>query len=310
MISNSQHLSAAVWGFVMGDALGVPVEFNHRDTLKDRPVTDMIGWGTYHQPPGTWSDDSSMMLCTLEYLREQGSMATLADKFVRWYRDAYMTPHNEVFDIGNTTRAAIQQLINGSPWQQSGITEERIACGNGSLMRSLPFAFFDAYIQLPAAVEKYNLLSRAGSITHAHPLPNTCCFFYVELLVALSRGLSPEKALNMSRQQTRELVRLQPDSGDSLLQKMHRILEADFTTIPESDIRSGGYVIHTLEAVLWCWLHGKGFRDTVLMAVNLGDDTDTVAALTGGIAGLLYGVDKEWKAGIANPALVEQLLKF
>ena len=195
MITNQKKLSAAVFGFIVGDALGVPVEFCSREALQRSPISGMTGYGTYHQPAGTWSDDTSMLLCTLENLLENGSNTDLANKFVRWYQDAYMTAHGEVFDIGITTRAAIMRLAEGTPWFQSGTTEERIACGNGSLMRILPYAFFESYIQLASVQDRYQLIALAGGITHNHPIPHLCSFFYVELVRELANDNPAATAL-------------------------------------------------------------------------------------------------------------------
>lgn len=300
----------AIWGFVIGDALGVPVEFSSRAELESAPVTDMMGYGTYHQPPGTWSDDSSMMLCTLENLLENGNHTDLSYKFVQWYDQAYMTPFQEVFDIGNTTRAAIQNLMDGIPWHQSGITEERIACGNGSLMRILPFAFFNSYTGENLAMERYKMIAHAGSITHAHPLPHLCAFFYVELVLALTTGASKSVALNIARDSVAECLLQWEDRNQAadLSGKMQRILTADFAVISASEIRSSGYVIYTLEAALWCWLRGSGYREIVLSAVNLGEDTDTVAAVAGALAALSHGIDAEWQSRVANQSLITSLL--
>lgn len=108
-----------ITGVAIGDALGVPVEFKSRRDLHDDPVTDMIGYGTYNQPPGTWSDDTSLTLCLAESLSEAGyNPDDIAKRFVKWYREGYMTPYGEAFDIGGTTRQAILRLEEGGNYQQ------------------------------------------------------------------------------------------------------------------------------------------------------------------------------------------------
>jgi ADP-ribosyl-[dinitrogen reductase] hydrolase len=311
MIIHREKLAAAVWGFIIGDALGVPVEFHKREDLRRSPVIGMMGYGSHHQPAGTWSDDSSMLLCTLENIAENGSLTDLAYKFVRWHRDAYMTAHNEVFDIGNTTRAAIMRLIEGVPWFQSGLTDEHIACGNGSLMRILPYAFYERYIQLPSSDDRYQLIASSSAITHAHPIPHLCSFFYVELIRALANDISASQALGLARETVLAcLLNFEDQSASGhYAAKMHRILHADFRTINEADIMSTGYVVYTLEAALWCWINSSSFRDVVLKAVNLGEDTDTVAALAGGLAGLSFGPDAEWQRQLASPDLITKVLE-
>ncbi|MCG7856676.1 ADP-ribosylglycohydrolase family protein [Flavihumibacter sediminis] len=358
MITSPAKLSRAVWGFIIGDALGVPAEFCSRAELQRSPITGMTGYGTHSQPPGTWSDDSSMMLCTLENIREGGSMETLANKFLAWYRDAYMTPHGEVFDIGITTRAALMKLQAGIPHTASGVSEERVACGNGTLMRVLPFAFSTAYAATDTSA-RFAMVSAAGAITHAHALPHLCSFFYAELLHQLSNDLPAADALAITRHTVESIIAAMPGTDtaamsdttaavipdtataeipDSATSEMadttvapmpdktaaaipdtafahrmasilDRILHADFTTIDISEIRSGGYVVHTLEAVLWSWLNGTDYRSITLQAVNLGDDTDTVAALAGALAGITHGPDKEWMETIVAADRIHALLK-
>ncbi len=303
-----QLLSDAVWGFIIGDALGVPVEFESREFLLSNPVQDLTGWGSHHQPPGTWSDDTSMMLCTLECLQRGGSMTDLANLFLSWYRDGYLAAHDKLFDIGITTRMALESLLEGEPWFQSGNSDERSACGNGSLMRILPYAFFDSYIQADF-LTRFSQISKAGSITHAHVIPHYCSFLYVEWIRELANGYSITQALTAAREHTLAVLAQEPDK-EHVIKNMQRLLEVNFSSIPITQIKSGGFVVHTLEAVIWSCLQGTDFRSTVLTAVNLGEDTDTVAALTGAVAAMLYGPDPEWKQKIVASEKIVKLLSF
>ena len=178
-------------------------------------------------------------------------------------------------------------------------------------MRVLPYAFFDAYTQLPSVADRYQLIASSGSITHNHPIPHLCSFFYVELVRALANDIPPTGALAIARKTVLAcLSNLEDQSAArAYAVKLHRILHADFTTIDEADIRSSGYVIYTLEAVLWCFLNGSNYREIVLRAVNLGEDTDTLAAIAGGLAGLTYGPDSEWVSQLANLSLISKFLR-
>lgn len=310
MITNHDKLERSVWGFVVGDALGVPVEFSTREERKEDPVTDIRGYGTYHQPPGTWSDDSSLLLCTLEHILEGGTHTDLAYKFLRWLEDGYMTPHGDVFDVGNATRAALMRLAEGEPWHAAGIREERSACGNGSLMRILPLAFSTQYASLDNSSQRYELVAAIAGITHAHELPHLCCFLYVELIRELVAGTDPATALDAARMQVQALLLERPDqqAARQLRTTLKRILEADFTKLAETDIQSGGYVVHSLEAALWCWRNGCSYSNIVLRAVNLGGDTDTIAALAGALGAMEYEVPEQWKSQLANRELITALL--
>ena len=158
---------SGIFGLVVADALGVPYEFSSREECDEKPMTDMIGFGTYNQPPGTWSDDSSMTLATVdgltyslrsnrEKLGEEGSYLNLlglidyydiAEKFCKWLFDNEYTPYNEVFDYGGTTSDGICNFKNGcEPTLSGGIdTNDN---GNGSLMRILPIAYFIYFLSL------------------------------------------------------------------------------------------------------------------------------------------------------------------
>lgn len=305
---NQKIKEAAIWGFIVGDALGVPYEFIDREDMKLAPATGMIGFGTHHQPAGTWSDDTSMMLCVIENIKNNGSPKDLAKLFIRWYDDAYHTAHGEVFDIGITTRNAIHQLKAGVPVSTSGATDE-YAAGNGSLMRCLPYAFAEDF-----AKSIYEMIID-NNITHRLTICNHCCMFYVKLLQAITKGYNKEDAVKAGAAYLkfgRRIVDSEDEEADVVYYaKFNRIFNADFKFLPESAIKSTGYVLHSLEASIWCFLNSNNYSDAVLKAVNLGGDTDTIAALTGGMAAAYYGVDnipKEWLEQIARKTDIENLI--
>ena len=252
-------------GLVVGDAMGVPVEFNPRDSFK---VTDMTAYGTYDLPAGSWSDDSSMMLATVESIARLGEIDTddIMKNFVRWVNDGEFTPYGELFDIGRATRNAIQRYVQGISAEQCGGTAEWDN-GNGSLMRILPLAFTDC---------DYETVNAVSSLTHAHEISKAACRVYVYIARQLLQGKTLEEIYNCfgMKQSTFERLPILKD-------------------LTRDEIKSTGYVVDTLEAALWCNLKSSSYRECILMAVNLGDDTDTVAAVAGGLAGIIYGVGGE-----------------
>lgn len=252
-------------GLVVGDAMGVPVEFNPRDSFK---VTDMTAYGTYDLPAGSWSDDSSMMLATVESIARLGEIDTddIMKNFVRWVNDGEFTPYGELFDIGRATRNAIQRYVQGIPAEQCGGTAEWDN-GNGSLMRILPLAFTDC---------DYETVNAVSSLTHAHEISKAACRVYVYIARQLLRGKTLEEIYNCFGMKQSTFDRL------PILKDLTR-----------DKIKSTGYVVDTLEAALWCNLNSSSYRECILLAVNLGDDTDTVAAVAGGLAGIIYGVGGE-----------------
>jgi ADP-ribosylglycohydrolase len=275
-----------IMGLVVGDALGVPFEFRHRDTFKAK---DMIGYGTHNQPAGTWSDDSSMTIATMASIVERADInfRDIMRNFSNWLYCGLYTPYGETFDVGNTTRLAIEKYNTpmGSIYNCGGtdISDN----GNGSLMRILPFAFMDV---------KAPTIEAASALTHAHEISKMGCKLYVIIARQLLKGTPLSKILSMDDLFTDEY------SNIKYLMETSR-----------DEIRSSGYVVDTLEAALWCVLHSDSYKECVLKAVNLGGDTDTIAAVAGGLAGIIYGVSgkkgipKKWIRKIAKHDEIKNL---
>ena len=258
----------AIMGLIVGDALGVPYEFQKRDTFR---AFDMTGYGTYNLPAGTWSDDSSLTLATVESMARLGriDLKDIMHNFYKWFFFGEFTPYGETFDVGNTTQMAIYK------YRYEGIQAE--ACGgnrlmdngNGSLMRILPLAFVN-----------YSTLDiyRVSALTHAHEISQTACEIYIDIADNLIQGINKKAAVDMV-------------CYGGLPEKFERIERIE--NLSRDEIKSTGYVIDTLEAALWCFLTTDSFKNCVLEAVNLGEDTDTVAAVAGGLAGIYYGIGGE-----------------
>lgn len=280
-----------IMGLVVGDALGVPVEFRPRDSFR---IDRMTGYGTYNQPIGTWSDDSSMVLATMESLVQCNGIDPehIMCNFVSWYKYGLFTPYGYAFDIGNTTKAAIQRSICGfSPMKCGGKSE--MDNGNGSLMRILPLAF------VPHSI---NDIRNVSALTHAHEISMTACEIYIDIATALLNGSEKSKAVEDA-------------FFGGIPTEFERAAALVTTPISRDDIQSTGYVVSTLEAALWCFLTTYSYRDCVLEAVNLGGDTDTIAAIAGGLAGIYYGtggengIPEEWIAQIARKDYIAALCK-
>ena len=267
----------AIMGLIVGDALGVPFEFHKRDTFK---AVDMVGYGTYDQPPGTWSDDSSMTLATVESIARLGKIDPddIMHNFYYWLFHGEFTPFGKVFDVGNTTIKAIQK------YRYEGVTplncggSSLMDNGNGSLMRILPLAFIK---------HSYQDIVNVSSLTHSHGISITACNIYDniarELIAGTEKSIAVKNALRFGAPA-----------------EFKRIEFINSSPVKRSEIKSTGYVVDSLEAALWCFLNSGSYKECVLMAVNIGDDTDTIAAIAGGLAGIYYGIGgekgipKEW----------------
>ncbi|MCB1194451.1 MAG: ADP-ribosylglycohydrolase family protein [Leptospiraceae bacterium] len=295
---NKQLIQSGIFGFCIGDALGVPVEFKSRNTIKKNPLTDMIGFGTHNQPPGTWSDDSSLALCLAESLTKGYDLQDIAKNFYKWYEEGYWGAHGEVFDIGGTTEEAILNIEEGCKAEEAGGTSEHDN-GNGSLMRILPLVFYIDK-KVTDEKEKYQIIKDVSSITHGHIRSVISCYIYIDLCLSIMKGLDFKQSYEQVVKEQEKYIAYM-NGRDT--QEFKRIFTGNIHDLKEEEIKSGGYVIHTLEASLWCLMNTKSYSEAVLKAVNLGDDTDTTGVVTGGLAGLYYGMEdipKEWVEKMAK----------
>ncbi|NDV67034.1 ADP-ribosylglycohydrolase family protein [Bacteroides sp. 224] len=288
-------IHSALFGLAIGDAIGVPVEFKDRRFLKENPVTDMTGYGTHNQPVGTWSDDSSLTFCLAEALTEGYSLKQIANNFINWYEQGYWTPHGIVFDVGIATSQAIHRLKMGlNPIIAGGADE--FDNGNGSLMRILPLLF---HIKDMSIEERFQYVNNVSSLTHRHIRAILGCFIYIEFALQLLKGKDKFEAFLRTKDIINDFLNNNPICSDNEINKYHRILVNPIGNYgikpiyeyPEDEIALSGYIVHSLEAALWCIFKEDTLEKTILRAVNLGNDTDTTAAIAGGLAGLLYGFD-------------------
>lgn len=257
-------LRDCVYGQAVGDALGVPYEFELRGTFR---CVGMVGQGSHGKPAGTWSDDTSMALALCDSYRRLGRIDCddIRRRFLRWYREGAYTVDG-VFDVGTTTARALEAGRGRAGDRDNG---------NGSLMRTVPLAFADATDDEVRAV---------SAITHAHPVSVEACVGMVRIARALLAGAS---------------------IADAAGEKAH------LAGIPASSIPSGGYVLDTFDASLWCLLNTESYAECVLAAVNLGDDADTTAAVAGALAGIVYGregIPGEWLDALRGKDIIEACL--
>lgn len=284
----------ALLGLAAGDALGTTLEF----TRDPDPIDDMVGGGPFGLRPGQWTDDTSMALCLAESLvaRRGFDARDQMERYVRWWRDGHLSATGRCFDIGNTTRQALATFArSGDPY--AGETHAR-AAGNGSLMRLAP-------IPMWFRAEPEGAIRMAGEssrTTHGAPEAIDACRYYAGLIVGALDGVPRETLLSPRWSPVPGLWEREP-----LAPKVDAIAAGSFRGKPRAAIRSGGYVIESLEAALWAFAQADDFRHGALLAVNLGDDADTTGAIYGMLAGAYFGVDGIPAAWVAKLALRETL---
>ena len=304
----NEKILGGIFGLCVADAIGVPVEFNSRETLARNPVNDMYGYGTYNQPPGTWSDDTSMTLCLMDSLTSGLDYSDIMRKFQSWVDKGEYTPHGEVFDIGIATRKALQRFTDGTEPLMCGGTSE-YDNGNGSLMRILPLAFYLSAMKIKND-EFFDIIHDVSALTHAHKRSQIACGIYLSVAMEMLGGRrNIDSGITAAKRYCNGYYGDKPEYEEEL-EHFERIFSNGFEDLPPEDIKSSGYVVHTLEAALWCLLNTDSYESCVLKAVNLGDDTDTVAAVAGGLAGILYGIHSipdRWLEQIARFDYIKEL---
>ena len=266
--STEDRAIGALLGLAVGDAVGTTLEFTARDTQP--PLTDMVGGGPFDLQPGQWTDDTAMALA-LGHSLAAGDAFDAEDcmtRFVSWYRSGTYSCTGECFDIGGATRAALMRFErDGNPYAGSNHPE---SAGNGSLMRLSPVAVWGARRGEDKVAEVARLQS---SLTHDAAECVSACEGFAVLTSRAILGLSRPEVLT-------------PFAFDGL-PRIAEVFAGSWHEKPRDQIKSSGYVVHSLEAALWSVGNSSSFEEAILLAANLGDDADTVAAITGQLAGAL-----------------------
>ena len=299
-------------GHCVGDALGVPFESKKREELEKNPVSDMQGHGTHNQPPGTWSDDTSLSVSLAAALTKGLDYNFIMEKFIQWFDEGFYTPHGDVFDYGATTRRALVSYDKSKNPMKCGGSEESDN-GSGALMRILPLLF---YLQkhygnhFQSQKEAFDIIHKVSSLTHAHPRSHIACGIYLSVAAELTVHQNLDDAVIEGISKANDFYHSQVDYQEEL-ENFHRLDYKEFSEIPAKEIKSTGYVVDTLEAAIWCLLNSESYESCVLKAVNLGDDTDTIAAIAGGLAGIFYGyeqIPEKWLNQIVKRDYIEKII--
>lgn len=300
----ADRVRASVYGHLVGDAIGVPYEFTQPD---ENRVVGLRGHGSHDQPPGTWSDDGALMLALLDSLVSVGfDSEDQGRRALAWADAGAYTPDGDgMFDIGGATSAALHRLGNGTPALEAGGTSDHDQ-GNGSLMRILPIALVDVPEDHVALVQRGHHASR---VTHGHPNCEVACALYVLVARALLEhpGGEREAALALATDRLRPVYARDAAFASALGSLLaHR-----------SSVRKlgGGWVLDSFWSAWEAFVTSGSYRETIERCVRYGHDTDTTAAIAGGLAGIRWGLDEaaggvppDWLDGLRGKDIVERIL--
>ena len=300
-----------VMGVVTGDALGCPVQFESREEVAAHPIEGMRGYGTFHLPAGSWTDDSSLTLALLDSIRVRGGIDPdhIMGNFVDWLDNGAFTPYGYAYDIGRgTMQAILQYKRERNPLKCGGTGEGNN--GNGSLMRIMPACLYSCVKKLSDAAA-VDVIHRVGSLTHAHIRANIGCGLYWFMIREVLDGTgSLHERLQAGLDKGFAYYDKNPENKAEVNHYCRLRDLAALKQVPAEEIRGSGYVVATLEAVAWSLITTDSFEEALLKAVNLGEDTDTVGAIAGGLAALYYGYDAipaEWISELKKKEWIEEL---
>ena len=289
----NNKVKSMIYGFVIGDAMGVPIEFTRRNNYEDKWVREMTGYGTHHVPEGTWSDDTSMTIATMDSIQEVGKLdyEDVMDKFLEWVRDAKYTATDVVFDIGNATSNALSKYSSSKVSATICGGKSEYDNGNGSLMRMSPVSMYLESLNV-SDKERVKIVCNVSSMTHGHDISKLGCVIYDRFIHELLCGKDKLTAYRDACD-----FKFSKYFNKKIIEEYDRVLSKEIDKLNIESVSSSGYVVSTLEASLWSVLTTNSYEEAIVKSINLGDDTDTVGAITGSIAGIIYGyynIPKRW----------------
>jgi len=292
-----ERYRGSLLGLATGDALGTPLEFQAPGTFE--PIDDMVGGGSSNPEPGQWTDDTSMALCLAESLIERNGFDPFdqLERYLRWYREGYLSSTGECFGVGRIVGAALWHFERTHEIY-CGHTEPDTA-GNGSIMRLAPVPLF--YAANPAEVVEKS--AESSRTTHGALTAVDACRYLGTLIVGALNGASKKELLSDHYCPVPGYWKDKP-----LVAEIDEITSGSFKRKNPPQIRGTGYVVRSLEAALWAFHHGSTFKEGCLLAVNLGDDADTTGAVYGQLAGAFYGeqaIPEFWRSRLIFRNLIE-----
>jgi ADP-ribosylglycohydrolase len=291
-----QRYQGSLLGLAVADAIGTTVEFKEPGSFE--PVTDMVGGGIFRLDPGQWTDDTSMALCLAQSLIECNGFDAIdqMDKYIKWWDEGYMSSNGTCFDLGVTIMTALTSFKSfRNPYSGS---DSIFSAGNGSLMRLAPVPLYYAQNPRQAMIR----CADSSRTTHGATTCIDACRYYGGMIIGAVQGRSKEEILSNKFSPVRNLWDKAP-----LCEEIYEVAKGSFKLKEPPDIIGSGYVVESMEAALWAFYKTDNFKDGCLLAVNLGNDADTTAAIYGQLAGAYYGIDgipRHWRERVTDSRMI------
>lgn len=291
------QIFGAMFGLAIGDALGAPIESKSPGEFK--PISDYLPTRT--RLPGAWTDDTSMTLCLADSLVESNGFnpKDQLDRYMKWYKEGYLSSIGRAFGTGSTTRKSIERYNKTHNWGPAFSYHKQ--AGNGALMRLAPVPIF-FHKNPPRAIQ---LSGESSRTTHGSRISIDACRYLGSIIVGILQGENKEKIVSSFYSPVKGYWEKHP-----LCNEVQIIADGSFKLKEPPEIKGKAYVVDTLESALWAFTKGSNFKETILLAVNLGDDADTVGAVCGQIAGSYYGYENippEWINGLLNKHIIDRI---
>lgn len=306
-----------IYGVAVGDAMGFPMQFYKREQVKKFNIPKMTAHHSGQIPAGTWSDDTSLTVALADALcnSDEIDYEKIMGNFYLWISEGKFSPYYKAFDIGRTCFKALMCYSGGDEPLLFGCDSE-MDNGNGSLMRISPLVFYINKLFGEDAFDNkktFEIIHNVSRLTHAHQIALIACDIYVAVLFYLYKGKEKNLSVKTALNKVQRFVNKNRDFEYGF-SKFQRLYDDNFSSLPENKISSKGYVVDTLEAALWCFLSTGSYRECILKAINLGNDTDTIGAVAGAMAGLYYAgqedkdIPEDWIKDLQGKDLLDKTI--
>lgn len=293
-------------GLAAGDALGVPVKGKTKEEIGKNPVTNFFDSREQPIPAGTWTAGSALSFCLAEAILENASLDTIAENFLLWEKENYWTAIGKKLYADEKVLSAVQKIERGEHPKATGDEHSVSTSGAGALMRISPLVFF--LLNKPVH-KRFEIVKQVTAITHSDSISIIGCFYYLEFLLELLEGKDKYK-IYLDLQEKLPVFLKSVFIKNEEITAFSSLLEGKIYNRKESEMSSSSEIIDCLNASLWSFLNTHNFKEATLKAVNLGNDTNTVGAVTGALAGTCYGsknIPSPWLHALARKDEIEDL---